>query len=89
MSKTENGKRIAWIELAQIISMVLIVYHHSMPNFTSVHPLLSALGSTVQYPSLAVFFALGSIPKTDGEVPLFCLHRARQSILPRQNLKNG
>lgn len=53
---SNSKQRIEWIELAQILSMILIVFHHSMPNFTAVHPILAGLGGTLHYPALALFF---------------------------------
>lgn len=48
--------QIEWIELAKIISMLLVVFHHSMPNYTGIAYCLNALASTVHFPALATFF---------------------------------
>ena len=52
----KNSARIEWMELAQIISMLFIVFHHSLPNYTSVVPVAEAFANTVHIPALAVFF---------------------------------
>lgn len=56
MSQAVTQKRIKWIELAQIISMVCVVFHHSTPNFTTVNHVVEAFSNTIQFPALCIFF---------------------------------
>ena len=53
--RTEK-KRLVWAELAQVFSMLLVVFHHSTPNYTDVPGALAAFAGSVHLPALAVFF---------------------------------
>ncbi len=56
-----RGERTGWIERAQILAMLLVVFHHSVPNYTASGRLFSLLANTVHLGALAVFFFVSGL----------------------------
>lgn len=51
-----KSTRIEWLTTAQVISMLLVVFHHSIPNYTASGKVFTVIASNVHLFALAVFF---------------------------------
>lgn len=59
MKKPSN--RILWVERAQVIAMLLVTLHHSLPRGYGGPLWLSNALEAIQYPALACFFLTGAL----------------------------
>lgn len=53
---TSDKRRVLWVERAQVLSMLLVVLHHSVPHGYDGPGWLRGLLTAIQYPALVCFF---------------------------------
>lgn len=77
--------RLLWVEIAQILSMLVVVFHHSAPKGYEVTGLFHLLTHTLHYPALAVFFLASGLfagRYAPGGYPAYLAKRALRLLLP-------
>lgn len=77
--------RLRWVEIAQILSMLVVVFHHSAPRGYEITGLFRLLADTLHYPALAVFFLTSGLfagRYAPGGYPDYLAKRAQRLLLP-------
>lgn len=78
-------KRIKWIDKAQVISMIFVVFHHSIPNGYEVNKVFLLIAKEISFPALAVFFFCSGILSSNyARMPFsdYIKHRAVRLLIP-------